>query len=123
MLLTFSGKRKPFFPIWGFEKVTSTFFCTKILHVRSIVCFFLFLFATTQLHADEGATGIVQGTITTTDSQPAAFVTVQLRGTAKVTITNEEGTFLLKNIKAGNYILEVSLVGLQPQQQHIEVKG
>lgn len=71
---------------------------------------------------NELANGILQGEIRTTDNQPAAFVSVQLRGTAKATATNEEGLFILKNIKAGTYTLEVSLVGLQPQEKSVTIK-
>ena len=67
------------------------------------------------------AGGSLRGQIVTTDNQPAAFVTVQLRGTSKVTTTDESGAFIFKGIKEGTYVLEVSLVGLQPQEKEISI--
>ena len=70
----------------------------------------------------ETSNGVLQGEIRTTDNQPAAFVTVHLRGANKITTTDEQGVFILKNIKAGTYVLEVSLTGLQPQQKNITIR-
>lgn len=96
-------------------------FASNFLHVRPFLFFVLFFFAVSPLHADELANGSLQGTITTTDGQPAAFVTVVLRGTAKATVTGDNGVFLLKNIRAGRYVLEVSLAGLQPQEKTVVI--
>ncbi|HYO21241.1 MAG TPA: TonB-dependent receptor, partial [Flavisolibacter sp.] len=71
---------------------------------------------------DEAESGIVQGRITTTDNQPAAFVTVSLKEINRFTSTDESGFFLIKNIKPGNYTLQVSMVGLQPQEKTLAVK-
>lgn len=68
-------------------------------------------------------TGSVEGYILTADNQPAADVTVLLQGTNKATITDTNGQFVLKNVKPGNYILEVSMIGLQTQQKAITVKA
>jgi iron complex outermembrane recepter protein len=65
--------------------------------------------------------GIISGQITTTDNQPAAFVTVSLKGTNKFTTTDEQGIFSIK-VKEGVYTLEVSMVGLEPQVKTVEVK-
>lgn len=66
-------------------------------------------------------TGLVSGQITTTDNQPAAYVTVSLKGTNKFTTTDEQGLFSIR-VKEGIYTLEVSMVGLEPQAKTIEVK-
>ncbi len=66
--------------------------------------------------------GSIQGRIFTTDNQPAVSVTVQLLSTNKAAITDEQGAFLLKNIKEGVYTVEVSLVGLQTQTKTVTVK-
>src|SRR4051812_12396705 len=54
---------------------------------------------------EDKETGIVQGSIQTTDNQPAAYVTVTLKGFNRSTFTNENGTYILKNIKPGQYTL------------------
>jgi len=57
--------------------------------------------------------GSLKGKIVTTDGKPATYVNVQLNGTKLATISDELGTYELKNITAGSYQLTVSLVGLQ----------
>ncbi|HEU4632495.1 MAG TPA: TonB-dependent receptor [Flavisolibacter sp.] len=69
----------------------------------------------------EPPVGLVSGQVTTTDHQPAAYVTVSLKGTNKVTTTDEHGLFSIR-VKEGIYTLEVSMVGLEPQLKTIEVK-
>lgn len=66
-------------------------------------------------------TGLISGQIITTDNQAAAYVTVSLKGTNKITITDEQGFFSIR-VKEGVYTLEVSMVGLEPQVKTIEVK-
>lgn len=75
------------------------------------------------MNIPEGPSGSVEGYIRTADNQPAAAVTVLLKGTAKATITDENGQFTLKKVKPGNYILEVSMIGLHTQQKNITVKA
>ena len=41
--------------------------------------------------SEEKETGIVQGSIHTTDNQPAAYVTVKLKEAGRITISNENG--------------------------------
>jgi iron complex outermembrane receptor protein len=72
---------------------------------------------------DETETGSIHGKITTTDNQPAAYVTVGLKEINLFTSTDEKGTFLIRNIKPGNYILLVSMTGLQQQEKEVTVKA
>ena len=73
--------------------------------------------------AEEVKTGTLQGTITTTDGQAAAYVSIVLKGTVKGTVTDENGFFTLKQVREGIYFLEVSLTGLQPQERKVTIKG
>lgn len=73
--------------------------------------------------ANEFKTGTVQGTITTTDGQPAAHVSIVLKGTTRGTTTDENGFFVLRSVKEGDYLLEISLTGLQPQERKVTVKS
>lgn len=71
----------------------------------------------------EDGKATVKGKISTADGSPAAFVNVTLRGTYKSTMTSEEGIFQLNHVKAGNYVLEISLVGLEIQEKQISVNN
>lgn len=72
---------------------------------------------------DEDNLGNIKGTLTTNDGQPAAYVTVTLDPNGKKTITNEAGRFTLRNIKPGNYTLEVSLVGHETVRREVLVQS
>jgi iron complex outermembrane receptor protein len=67
--------------------------------------------------------GVVQGSIQTTDNQPAAYVTVTLKGLNRSTFTNENGTYALKNIKPGQYTLLVTMAGLETKEQTVTIKA
>ena len=73
--------------------------------------------------SDEKETGIVQGSIHTTDNQPAAFVTVRLKEAGRTTITNENGVYTIRHIKPGQYTLLVSMAGLQSKEQAVTIKA
>jgi iron complex outermembrane receptor protein len=71
---------------------------------------------------EEKEKGTVQGSIQTTDNQPAAYVTVSLKGANRSTFTNENGVYILKNIKPGQYTLLVTMAGLESKEQAVTVK-
>ncbi|RYE29430.1 MAG: carboxypeptidase-like regulatory domain-containing protein, partial [Sphingobacteriales bacterium] len=63
----------------------------------------------------------IQGKITTADGAPAAYVNVGIKG-IKSTISGEDGSFILKNIPAGNHIVKVSYVGLSGEEKTVILK-
>ncbi len=65
----------------------------------------------------------IKGKISTSDGKPAEFVNVQLNGTNKGTISNENGEYKIERIKSGTYKLKVSLVGLETKEHQVEVKA
>lgn len=67
--------------------------------------------------------GIISGQIKTTDGKPAAFVTVYIKENSRTAITDEQGNFMIRNLKDGTYTLEVTMVGLKPQQKTVVVKN
>jgi iron complex outermembrane receptor protein len=69
----------------------------------------------------ESPVGVISGQIVTTDNHPAAFVTVSLKGTNKITTTDAQGYFSIR-VKEGIYTVEVSMVGLEQQVKTIEVR-
>lgn len=77
---------------------------------------FLFVFAKGQ----QGGTSIT-GTVTEKGKQPVEFASVVLlslpdSADAGAAITDNKGRFTLENIKAGNYVLRISFIGLSPLQ-------
>jgi iron complex outermembrane receptor protein len=72
--------------------------------------------------SQEIPTGTISGQIKTTDSKAAPYVTIFLKGTSRYSITDENGLFVIKNIKEGVYTLEVSMVGLKTVEKSVEVK-
>ncbi|MEN9570272.1 MAG: hypothetical protein RL172_1503 [Bacteroidota bacterium] len=65
---------------------------------------------------------MVKGHIGTTDGSPAENVNVILKGAGKGAISDKEGNYQISDVKNGQYVLQVSIVGLTPQSKKIEVK-
>ncbi len=65
--------------------------------------------------------GTIKGKINSADGKPAAFVTVGLKDTKKGALTNEEGQFILKSIKQGNYELVISYTGTKTIHKSVTV--
>ncbi len=66
-------------------------------------------------------TGTIIGTVKTSDDQPAEFVNVGLKGTDKGTTTNKKGAFQIKNVEPGSYIVVIPVMGLQAEEQSVNV--
>lgn len=71
----------------------------------------------------EEGKAIVKGKIYAADGSPAAWVNVMLKGTYKGTMTDGNGYFELKNVQAGDYVLVVSLAGLESLEKNITVEN
>ncbi|MCX2431405.1 TonB-dependent receptor [Pedobacter sp. GR22-10] len=65
--------------------------------------------------------GSVSGSIKTSDGNPAPFVSVGLKNTAKTTQSDEKGNFTLKNVSPGNYVLKISAIGVSVQEKNVLV--
>src|SRR6185437_12699640 len=72
--------------------------------------------------ADE-AGGTVQGRVATTDNMPAAGVTITIKSINRNTITNEQGDFVFLRIRAGNYEVEISVIGYETVRQSLVVEN
>lgn len=64
----------------------------------------------------------IKGKVTDTEGKPIAFANVGLLSTGKGNPTNQDGTYLIENIKPGAYTLQVAFVGYKTQQRKIELK-
>ena len=84
---------------------------------QQLIFFFLFIYALSA----SAQTGSVKGIIYTSDGKPASSVNVQLKEIKLGVSSAENGTYEIKSIKPGNYTLIVSFVGLQTQQQKINI--
>lgn len=68
-------------------------------------------------------TGSINGSVKTSDGNPAEAVSVTIQGTSKGSATNENGNYQIRNIKPGTYQLNAFLIGLEKQEQTVEVKA
>ncbi|ACU59612.1 TonB-dependent receptor [Chitinophaga pinensis] len=82
----------------------------------------LLAFSPCALFAEDG-NGVVKGTVKTTDGKAAAMVSVTLKNTKKSTITDENGAFLLNNVKPGTYTLQVTLLGHGAKEETVIVSS
>jgi iron complex outermembrane receptor protein len=89
----------------------------KFYLVSFLLAFPLIVFAD---HND--ANGIIKGIISTSDNQPAEFVSIVLKNTSAGATTDVDGKFEIKKIKAGSYIVAISLLGYADSSFVIEVK-
>ncbi|MFT3948408.1 MAG: TonB-dependent receptor [Agriterribacter sp.] len=79
-----------------------------------------FIFHSFAVHAQDN-TGIIKGTVLTSDHQPAASVTVTLKGTKKITTTDQNGKFSFSRLLPASYSVEVSLIGYETSVQDVLV--
>jgi iron complex outermembrane receptor protein len=68
-------------------------------------------------------TGTIRGSVKTSDGTAAEYVNVGIEGTAKGAVASRNGTFEIKHVAPGNYVLIASFIGLESQKQNIEVKA
>jgi iron complex outermembrane receptor protein len=66
-------------------------------------------------------TGTIRGVIRTSDGHVAPFVSVGIPKSGKGANTAEDGSFQIMGVEPGEHELQVSFVGLQPQQQTVTV--
>lgn len=80
------------------------------------------VFTVTAAHAQSAKdnNGAVKGTITTSDGNPAAFVTVRIKNARWGDVTNEQGQFTINNVKPGAWTIVVTnLVAAQEKQVEV----
>jgi iron complex outermembrane receptor protein len=83
---------------------------------RIILSLCLALFATAMSFAQ---TATIKGKISLPNNENADNVSVTLKGTKIGTLTDGQGQYEIKNLKAGSYILKVSLVGYAAKEKSI----
>ncbi|RYE17020.1 MAG: carboxypeptidase-like regulatory domain-containing protein, partial [Sphingobacteriaceae bacterium] len=83
----------------------------------------LLIFLTFNLRAQAQQNATIRGHITTSDNKPADFVSVVLNDKSQGTLTNANGDFVFHKLRAGNYIIKVSAVGLSAQTKEISLNA
>jgi len=63
----------------------------------------------------------IKGNITSTEGEPLSNISVKLEGTSNGTRTEENGDFVLRNIKPGTYTLIASGIGYTASKQNLIV--
>lgn len=67
--------------------------------------------------------GSIKGTVKTSDSAPAEFVSVALKGTRKGAQSNSKGEFEIRNLQPGTYTVIISNIGLETQEIEAQVNA
>ncbi|GGI22663.1 TonB-dependent receptor [Pedobacter mendelii] len=63
----------------------------------------------------------IKGTITTSNGQPAAYISVSLKGKGLGSTSDNNGNYSITKVKPGNYIIKVSAVGLKSEEKTISI--
>ncbi len=67
-------------------------------------------------------TGSIKGKVTDKSGEPIQFVNISIKDAKQGTISNEDGEFLLKNVKTGEATLIMQFVGLKTLESKVNVK-
>ncbi len=65
--------------------------------------------------------GNLRGTVVDDNNDPLPGATVLVVGTTKGVTTNSEGFYELKKLKAGTYVVEVSMVGFETLRKEVSI--
>ncbi|MEX6688227.1 TonB-dependent siderophore receptor [Danxiaibacter flavus] len=95
----------------------------RLLSLPVLIVLTLNSFAFTGGEGDDEGNGSIRGKVSTTDNKPAAMVNVILKNSRKRVLTADDGSFTLRNIKPGEYQLEISLVGYETLEQSVLVEA
>ncbi len=78
----------------------------KCIQLLTIICFFIPL----SLFAQTSSVG---GTITTSDGSPLSGASVIIEGTSYSAISKADGSYQIRNLRAGTWVIQVSSVGIE----------
>src|SRR5664279_1851910 len=65
----------------------------------------------------------LSGYVTGTDSSSVTGATISLKGTTLGTVTDKKGFYKISRILPGKYILRVSFVGFETQEQTVDIQN
>jgi len=90
----------------------------SVISGKASIRILMLLFIPTIASAQLSISGIVTDELT---DKPLSFASVALTNTYITTVTNSDGKFEFKNINAGEYVLSVSYLGYEIQQQKVNL--
>ncbi len=67
-------------------------------------------------------TGTISGVVSDQNDQPLAHVNVGVLGNGHGAATNEQGQFIISNLKAGSYVLGATIIGYDEATIEVEVR-
>lgn len=77
------------------------------------------LFATLVANAQSA---VIKGKIMSSDGTPAAGVHVFVKGSTKATVTDEDGTYTIQNLKGGEHVVTTDFAGVKEQKKVVVLK-
>jgi len=86
-------------------------------------CMFLGLTTIVLANEEEDQFAHIKGKVTTADGKPAPYVTVQITGTTKGAVTDENGEFSIRRLTPGTYTLHITLVGFEPVEKQVTTEA
>ena len=95
---------------------------TKLFFAFSLLLSVHTVWANEEGENEEGLGG-VKGKITTSDNKPAGMVTIILKDTRKNALTADDGSFIIRNIQPGNYVLEFALIGYETMTENVTIEA
>ena len=90
--------------------------------LRLLACIIILISGTAGWAMPPETGGTIKGTVTTSDGRAAASVTVQVQGTKRSTLTDEDGHFSLHHLAPGHYTLEITLVGYETTTREVNLE-
>ncbi|MDZ7695088.1 MAG: TonB-dependent receptor [Balneolaceae bacterium] len=90
-----------------------------ISRLTGIVLLFLILSVSSAL----AQTATIRGTVTGPDNQPLPDINVALEGTRHGIATQEDGTYIIRDIPAGEYVIAATGIGFATKRKEITVQG
>ncbi|HEY6504347.1 MAG TPA: SusC/RagA family TonB-linked outer membrane protein [Chitinophagaceae bacterium] len=66
--------------------------------------------------------GVIRGKVTDSKGDPVPNASIQLAGTNKGTAANSNGEFVITEVKAGNYTLQITAIGFEDELKEVTVK-
>lgn len=89
--------------------------------MKKTLLIIIFYFTANSLYAQVENAAIV-GSVTS-NGQPVAFANVAIKDTGYGSPTDENGKFIIENVKPGNYTILISAVGYSPEKREITLKS
>lgn len=65
--------------------------------------------------------GIIKGTIATSDGKPAAYVIIKIENTQLSGMSDEQGAYIIKNVKPGNWKVKAIAVSIVMEEKEVTV--